>query len=147
MVAAQQIQINQGLYKKRSNELDAEILFKNESYKIIGACFEVYKEKGTGFLETVYQECLAMEFDEQEIPFSEKPSLKLHYKGKKLKQTYEPDFLCYNEIILEIKAVKQIADEHRAQVVNYLKATGKKLGLLINFGHFPRIEQERFVNK
>ena len=123
------------------------IVFKEESYRIIGACFEVYKDKRNGFLETVYQECLAIEFGEQQIPFEEKPRLRLEYKGRPLKQEYEPDFLCFGQIIVEIKAVKKLTDEHRAQVINYLKATGKELGLLVNFGHYPKIEHERFVNQ
>jgi GxxExxY protein len=127
--------------------METGILFKEESYKIVGACFEVYKEKGNGFLEAVYQECLAMEFTAQGIPFIEKPRLRLDYKGRELKQTYEPDILCMDEIIVEIKAVKQLADEHRAQAINYLKATGKQLALLINFGSYPKIEYERFINQ
>ncbi|NLG85320.1 MAG: GxxExxY protein [Firmicutes bacterium] len=123
------------------------IIFKEESYKILGASFEVYKEKGNGFLEAVYHECLMLEFTRQGIPFVEKPQLRLEYKGQKLKQTYEPDFLCFDEIIVEIKAVKQLTDEHRAQIINYLRSTGKQLGLLINFGHYPRLEYERFVNQ
>lgn len=121
------------------------IVFKEESYRVMGACFEVYKEKGNGFLEAVYQECLSLEFDDQKIPYIEKPKLRLKYKKKSLKQTYEPDFLCFNEIIVEIKAVKSITDEHRAQIINYLKSTDKRLGLLVNFGHYPKIEYERFV--
>jgi GxxExxY protein len=124
-----------------------KLLYKDESYKILGGCFEVYKDKGNGFLEAVYQECLCREFLIQSIPFEEKPKLKLRYKGCELKQFYEPDFLCYGKIILEIKAVKKIADEHRAQVINYLKSTGLKLGLLVNFGHYPKIENERFINE
>jgi GxxExxY protein len=122
------------------------VIFKNESFCIIGACFDVYNEKGNGFLEAVYQECLTIELREQGIPFAEKPLLTLKYKEHELKQRYEPDYLCYGEIIVEIKAVKQLADEHRAQIINYLKATGKRLGLLINFGHYPKLEYERFVN-
>ncbi len=125
----------------------AELVFKEESYRIVGACFEVYKEKGSGFLEAVYQECLAIEFGDQNIPFCEKPRLRLEYKGRTLKQEYEPDFLCFDEIVVEIKAIKTLADEHRAQVINYLKSTGKQLGLLVNFGHYPMIEHERFVNQ
>ena len=124
-----------------------KIVFKDESYQVIGACFEVYKEKGNGFLEAVYQECLAMELTDQHIPFEMKPRLRLKYKARPLKQEYEPDFLCFGEIILEIKAVKQLTDEHRAQVINYPKATGKQLGLLVNFGHYPKIEHEKFVNQ
>jgi len=133
--------------RERTRKMKPEILYKDESYRIIGACFEVYKEKGNGFLEAVYQECLAMELGSAEIPFVEKNKLKLYYKGKPLKQTYEPDFICHDKIILEIKAVKNVTDEHRAQVINYLKSTEIKLGLLVNFGHYPRIEHERFVNE
>jgi len=127
--------------------MGTEILFKEESYRIIGACFEVYKEKGCGFLEAVYQECLAIEFAEQGIPFVEQPKLQLSYKGRELKQAYQPDFICFGEIIIELKAVKTLADEHRAQTINYLKATGKQLGILVNFGHHPKIQSERFVNQ
>ena len=123
------------------------IVFKEESYRIIGASFEVHKEKGNGFLEAVYQECLSLEFNRQGIAFIEKPKLRLEYKGQELRQTYEPDFLCFDEILVEIKAVKQLTDEHRAQAVNYLKSTGKQLALLINFGSHPLIEHERFVNQ
>lgn len=125
--------------------MDPEILFKTESYKVIGACFEVYKEKGCGFLEGVYQECLAMELKIQDIPFVEQPCLQLDYKGRPLNHVYEPDFLCFGEIIVEIKAVKQLTDEHRAQAINYLKATGKRLALLVNFGHYPQLEYERLL--
>ena len=127
--------------------MGTQIIFKKESYSIIGACFEVYKEKGNGFLEAVYQECLSIEFSEQQIPFVEKPRLQLQYKGYKLEKEYEPDFLCYDKIIVEIKAVKHLTDEHRAQVINYLKTAGMQLGLIVNFGHYPRIEYERFVNQ
>jgi len=125
--------------------MDKDILFKNESYKIIGACFEVYNEKGNGFLEAVYQECLGIEFEEQNIPFIEKPKLELQYNDRKLKQTYEPDFACFKEIIVELKSVKALTDEHRAQVHNYLKAADKRLGLLVNFGHYPKLEYERII--
>jgi len=119
--------------------------FKEESYQIIGACFEVYNSMGTGFLESVYQECLALEFADQGIPFVEQPHLRLKYKTKPLKQAYQPDFLCFDEIIVEIKSAKCLTDDHRAQAINYLKATGKKLALLVNFGHYPKLESERFL--
>jgi GxxExxY protein len=127
--------------------LERNIIFKKESYSIIGACYEVYKEKGCGFLEAVYQECLALEFSGQGIPYVEKPRLRLWYKGRLLRQEYEADFLCYDKIIVEIKAVKLLTDEHRAQTINYLKATGMQLALLVNFSHFPGIESERYVNQ
>jgi GxxExxY protein len=123
-----------------------DLYFKEESYRIMGACFEVYSEMGSGFLEAVYQECLRREFVAREIPYSEKPKLQLYFKGEVLDQYYEPDFVCFGEIILELKAVKSLTDEHRAQVINYLKATKRKLGLLVNFGHYPKLEYERLVN-
>ena len=122
-----------------------ELLYKDESYGIIGACFEVYKEKGNGFVEPVYQECLELELAAQKILFAAQGALQLTYKGTELKQRYIPDFLCHDKIILEIKAVKQLTDEHRAQVLNYLKATGLRLGLLVNFGHHPKVEHERII--
>jgi GxxExxY protein len=126
--------------------MESGILFKEESYRIVGACFEVYNELGSGFLEAVYQEALRREFQLQGIPFQEKPQTELYYKGERLDQTYQPDFLCYGQIIVELKAAKSLADDHRAQTINYLKATRKKLALLVNFGHHPNLEQERLVN-
>src|SRR4051812_47990063 len=111
----------------------------------MGACFEVYKEKGCGFLEAVFQECLEYEFTDQKIGFAAHPVLALSYKGRPLRQTYAPDFICDGKIILEIKAVSKLNDEHRAQVHNYLRATGHRLGLLANFGHFPKVESERIA--
>lgn len=90
--------------------------------------------------------CLTMEFHAQGIPFIAQPSLQLSFKGHPLKQTYEPDFLCFNEIILELKATKNLIDDFRAQTVNYLKTTKKQLAILVNFGHYPNLEYERFVN-
>lgn len=125
--------------------MEETILYKDESFRIIGACFEVYKEKGCGFVEPVYQECLELELGLQGIPFNAQVSLPMSYKGQPLKQRYIPDFLCYDKIIVELKAVSHLADEHRAQVQNYLKATGCRLGLLVNFGHYPKVEYERIV--
>ncbi len=122
-----------------------KLLYADETYKILGACFEVYKRMGCGFLEPVYQECLEIEFNLQEIPFTAQKELILEYRGKRLKQTYKPDFICFEKIVVEIKAVSNLIDEHRAQLLNYLHATGYKVGLLINFGHHPKIEHERFI--
>ncbi len=124
---------------------DDKILYKEECYAIQGAIFEVYREMGCGFLEAVYQECLAKEFLLRQIPFVAQTELSLWYKGDKLQQTYKPDFICYDKIIVELKAVKDIADEHRAQVFNYLKATQNRLGLLVNFGHYPKATIERII--
>jgi GxxExxY protein len=123
-----------------------DIIYKDESYRIIGACFEVYTEKGCGFLEAVYQECLELEFQMQGLRFEAKKPLSLTYKGRPLSQNYVPDFICDGKIILELKAVSALADEHRAQVLNYLNGTGFKLGLLVNFGHYPKLEWERIAN-
>jgi GxxExxY protein len=131
---------------RESREMKTDILFKDESYAIIGACFEVYKTMGCGYLENVYQECLAIEFTSKGIPFVEQPRLHLEFKGITLKQTYQPDFICFDGILLEIKSVKSLIDEFRAQTVNYLKATHKQLALLVNFGHYPKLEYERFLN-
>ncbi len=122
-----------------------DLIYPEECYKIVGACFEVYKEKGCGFLEAVFQECLELELGFQGIPFDAQRVLKLSYKGTPLQQGYVADFVCYDKIIIEIKAVSHLTDEHRAQVLNYLNATGYKLGLLVNFGHFPKVEWERIV--
>jgi GxxExxY protein len=125
--------------------LMTEIIYKKESYAIIGACFGVYNEKGCGFLEPVYHECLAIEFEHQGIPAISKPSLTLRYRGRMLRQTYQPDFICFGKIVLELKTVSVLADEHRAQVLNYLHATAFDLGLLANFGHYPPLEYERIA--
>ena len=122
-----------------------DLLYKDETYKLRGAVFEVYKEMGCGFLEAVYQECLARELFTRKIDFIEQVELPVKYKGKNLNQTYKPDFVCYGKIIVEIKAVSKLSDEHRAQLHNYLKVTGMKLGLLVNFGHYPKVEIERIV--
>jgi len=123
----------------------SEIIYREESYRIMGACFEVYKEKGCGFTEPVYQECLEVEFQRQEIPFVAQPVLELEYKGTKLRQFFKPDIVCFGNIIVELKAVSRLVDEHRSQVLNYLHATRMRLGLLVNFGHHPKVEYERIV--
>ena len=123
----------------------ADLLYKDESYAIIGACFEVYNDKGSGFLEGVYQECLEIELELRGVPFVPQEQLTLTYKGRTLKKTYQPDFLCFDTIIVEIKAVSELADEHRAQLHNYLKATGRRLGLLVNFGAKGKLQYERIV--
>ena len=113
---------------------------------MVGACLAVYGNKGCGFLEPVYQGCLEIEFELQGVPFVPQKTLALEYKGHRLKHIYEPDFICYDKMIVEIKAVSQLTDEHRAQVINYLQATGFELGLLVNFGHYPKLEWERLAN-
>jgi len=133
------------MMEPRNTRKDTKIIFKDESYLIQGAIFEVYKTMGSGFLEAVYQECLNKELSDKHILFQEQVELELKYKGVLLKQRYIPDFICFNKIIVEIKSVKNIDPIHRAQLLNYLKATGMKLGLLVNFGSQPKVQIERIV--
>jgi len=125
--------------------MNGKILYPEESYAIIGACFNVYNEKGCGFLEDVYQECLEIEFEHERIPFLAQKEFKLIYRGRTLRKTFKADFVCHEKIILELKAVSELVDEHRAQLLNYLHASGCKLGMLVNFGHYPKVEYERLA--
>ena len=123
-----------------------QLIHEEETYAILGACFEVYRDKGCGFLEAVFQECLGLEFSMQKIPANAQVGVPLTYKGQPLVQRYIADFICYDKVIVELKAVSKLTDEHRAQMQNYLHATGLRVGLLVNFGHFPKVEHERFVH-
>lgn len=111
-----------------------ELLYKEEVYNIIGAAMEVHSVLGCGFSEAVYQEALAIELTERGIPFEQEKLIQIDYKGKVLKKYYQADFVCYDKIILELKALSALSPEHESQLLNYLKATGLKLGILINFG-------------
>jgi len=135
--------MNHEIHEK--HERKEKILFKDESYRIQGAIFGVYREMGCGFLEAVYQECLEKELAMCDIPFVSQPELGLIYKGEKLAQKYRPDIICYDQIIIELKAVKEISAIHKAQLMNYLKASKMKLGLLVNFNHYPKVEIIRIV--
>jgi GxxExxY protein len=126
-------------------EQPERMLYADEVFRIQGAVFEVNQAMGSGFLEAVYQECLAIEFAAREIPFIAVPSLALSYKGQPLRQSYQPDFVCFGSIIVELKVARDLAPEHRAQVLNYLKATGLRLGLLVNFGGVGKARVERLV--
>lgn len=126
--------------------MSERLIYEEESYSIKGACMEVYKTMGNGFLELVYQECLEIEFQKRGIPFVPQKPLTLTYQGQILKRTYQPDFVCFDKIIVEIKAVSKLSPENYAQVMNYLKATDYQLGLLFNFGHYPLLQQERIPN-
>ena len=121
------------------------LLFEKETYVIRGAVFDVYREMGCGFLEAVYQECLERELVNRGIPFVAQRELQLSYKGEPLKQTYRPDLICFDAIIVELKASSKTTGEHQAQVLNYLRATGKRLGLLVNFGSHPKATVERIL--
>ena len=121
------------------------IVYKEESYNIVGAAFHVYNHLGHGFLEAVYQEALEIEFQRRNIPYEREKELRIQYDGIELKQTYKADFVCFGKIIVELKAVSELNDAHRSQVYNYLHASGYKLGLLLNFGCSDELEHERIV--
>lgn len=123
----------------------ANLQFEDEVYRIRGAAFEVHNHMGNGFLEAVYQECLGYEFFLANIPFVSQKPLSLNYKGKALTQTYQPDFVCFDKIIVELKATTNISPAHKAQILNYLKTTGLSVGLIINFGTYPKAQIERFA--
>ena len=121
-----------------------ELLYPKESYKISGAIYEVHKELGPGLLEKVYQEALEKEFKLQNIPYEREKDFTIVYKGEELEQKYIADFVCYDKIVLELKAVEDLLPIHKAQVINYLCITGYKLGLLVNF-NARQVKPERIV--
>ena len=122
-----------------------KLLYRDEVYAIQGALFDVYKTMGNMWGEEVYQQCLEKELSLRNIPFEAKKELPIFYKGEKIEKKYIPDVFCFGKIILELKAVGALADEHRRQILNYLRMTKCKLGLLINFGSYPRVTIERFA--
>ena len=121
------------------------LVYPNESYAIRGAAMRVYNVLGSGFLEAVYQEALEIELEKRHIPYEKEKELEIYYDDIKLGKKYVADFVCYDKIILELKAVKELDDSHRSQIYNYLKATGFKLGFLINFGKYDELQIERRV--
>ncbi|MFM8981360.1 MAG: GxxExxY protein [Spartobacteria bacterium] len=122
-----------------------DMLFKEESYEIVGACFEVHNQLGSGFTEPSYPEALEIELSSRGIPFKSQVELPIFYKDTKLKHGFRADFLCHESIIVEIKAVSALLPEHRAQVHNYLNAGRHQLGILVNFAAFPRLQYERIA--
>ena len=122
------------------------LYYKEQSYAINGAAMHVYNVMGHGFLEAVYQESLELEFIKRGIPYEKEKTLKIYYEGQELRQTYRADFVCYGNIIVEVKAVANLDKAHRSQIFNYLKATSYRLGLLYNFGHCDGLEWERIVH-
>ena len=125
--------------------MDEKIIFKEESYKIIGICMNIHSTLGNGFLEAVYSEVLEKEFIKNNIPYKREVKLDLFFNGEKLDKKYKADFICFDDIILEIKAVSFIHENFTKQTLNYLKATDKKLGLLINFGE-KSLKYKRIIN-
>ncbi len=126
------------------NANERELILKDEVYAIVGAAMEVSNELGAGFLEAVYQEALEIELRERQIPFLAQVPIEISYKGRKLAKEYIPDFLCFDKVIVEIKAIKQLTSVEEAQLLNYLKATGKPVGVLLNFGA-TKLEWKRMV--
>ncbi len=121
------------------------LIYEQETYQIRRAAFEVYKEMSNGYLESVYQECMEKELTLNNIHHEPRKQLYIYYKGEPLEQKYIPDLVCFEKIIVELKATKEITNEHKAQLLNYLKTTGMKVGLLINFGHYPGVEIVRMA--
>ena len=124
----------------------AELLFREEVYAIVGAGFEVYNQLGPGFLEAVYQEALEVEFTQRKIPFVPQQEIRVIYKGLPLKKLFVADFLIYGKVIVEIKAIDHLTPREFSQVINYLKATGSQLGVVINFGAEKEMEWKRLLN-
>ena len=122
-----------------------DLLYRDEAYRLIGACLAVHKDKGHGFVEAIYQDALEIELELSGIPFERKRNFSIYYRDRSLKHTYTPDLIGFDKIIIELKAAKALNDEHRAQLLNYLKITGLQLGLLVNFGSYPRLEWERII--
>ena len=125
--------------------MNQPMIYPEECYAIRGAIYDVYRELGNGFREEVYQQCLERELASRGIPFDAKKELRIYYKGAPIEKTYIPDFYCYGKIIVEIKSVEALTKEHRAQLLNYLRLTGCKLGLLVNFGAYPKAVVEQWA--
>ena len=120
------------------------LLFEEETYSIIGAAMEVHKELGYGFLEAVYQEALEKEFQQRKIPYKREVPLEIFYKNEPLEKYYIADFICYDKIVIELKAVSAITNDHQGQLINYLSATKLSLGIIINFGK-KSLEHKRMI--
>ncbi len=125
--------------------MQENFLYKDEVYKIIGAAIEVHKELGPGFLESVYEEAMTYESEDRQIPFETQVKIPVHYKGKRMKKEFIADYVGYGKIIVEFKCIPKLTKVEEAQILNYLKATGSKVGLLINFGSHGRLEWNRYV--
>ena len=125
--------------------MNTALIYEEETYAIRGAIFDVYNEMKNGYREEVYQQCIELELSARAIPFQSKPELHVTYNGTRIEKTYIPDLVCYGKIIVELKAVTTLSDEHRAQLLNYLRLTKMRLGLLVNFASYPRVTIERWA--
>jgi GxxExxY protein len=123
----------------------AELIYKDEVFAIVGAAIEVHRVLGSGFLEAVYQEAMEIEAAVRKIPFVSQQIIQIQYKQHTLKKEYIADMVCFEKIIVEFKALDKLTGREESQVINYLKATGYKVGVLINFGSHPKLEWKRFV--
>jgi GxxExxY protein len=123
----------------------AELLLKDEVYAIVGAAIDVYNELGSGFLEAVYQEAMEMELSMRRIPFEPQKELCIYYKGRCLEKRYIADLICYGSVLVELKVMRQIGSGEEAQLLNYLNATGLRVGVIINFGDPGRLDWKRMV--
>jgi len=121
-----------------------DLLYKSEVFRVIGAAMQVHNELGPGFLEPVYQEALELEFQIQKISYEREKILNINYKEYKLTKTYTADFICYNSLIVELKALSELTGDHESQLINYLKATKLRVGILINFGA-QSLEYKRMI--
>jgi len=120
-------------------------IYKDEGYKLMGAAFEVYNDRGYGLAEEIYQECLEIELGLQSISFRAKQELTCSYKGRQLKKRYVPDLFVFGVLVVELKAVSQLEPEHEAQLINYMRITRQPVGYLINFGHKDSLEWKRII--
>ena len=125
--------------------MERDLLYKDEVYKIIGAAIEVHKELGPGFLESVYEEAMVIESKKREIPYKTQVKIPIYYKGQKLEKEFIADYIGYGKIIVELKCIPKLTKVDEAQIINYLKATQMKVGLLINFGSHGKLEWQRFI--
>lgn len=126
-------------------DLGEDLLLRDEVYAVIGAAIEVHKELGHGFLEAVYHECFGYELEDRSVPHSSQPEVTIQYKRRRCKKKYVPDYVCFGEIVVEIKAMKALTEVEEAQLINYLRASGKPVGLLINFGARGKLEWKRLA--
>ena len=122
-----------------------ELVLKEEVYQIVGAAMEVYYRLGRGFLEPVYQEAIEIELKHRRIPFQAKKSISIRYREFLLNKKYEPDLVCFNQVIVELKALDWLSRSEECQLLNYMRATSNRVGVLINFGSSPRLEWKRYV--
>lgn len=125
--------------------IEQELLYKDEVYAIIGAAIEVHRELGNGFLEAVYEEAMTIESGMRSIPFQTQVRLPIQYKDQRLKKEYIADYIGYGKIIVEFKCISKLSPVEEAQIIHYLKATGMRVGLLVNFGSREKLEWKRFI--